>query len=70
MNKKRWIVFLIVVCLFIFFVIVNIGFLVKEEKDDGLVGIFGGDDSELLEIVIEKGNVVKKIVVLEVDGMI
>ena len=53
-----------------FSAIVNIGFSVKEEKDDGLAGIFGGDDSELSETVIEKGNAAKKIAVLEVNGTI
>src|SRR6478735_1974987 len=70
MNKKRWIALLIAACLFIFSAIVNIGFSVKEEKDDGLAGIFGGDDSELSETVIEKGNAAKKIAVLEVNGTI
>ncbi|MHA2958183.1 signal peptide peptidase SppA [Priestia megaterium] len=70
MNKKRWIALLIAACLFIFSAIVNIGLSVKEEKDDGLAGIFGGDDSELSETVIEKGNAAKKIAVLEVNGTI
>ena len=58
MNGKRWIALVIAACLFIFSAIVNIGFSAfsKDLKDDGLAGIFGGDDNEPSETVIEKGN--------------
>ncbi|MHC0037356.1 signal peptide peptidase SppA [Pseudoneobacillus sp. C159] len=70
MNGKRWAALAIAAALFIFSTIINLmsSFAFSERKSFG--DLFAMEDEKFIEEVIEKGSKLKKVAVLEVDGVI
>ncbi|MBS4191628.1 signal peptide peptidase SppA [Bacillus sp. FJAT-49705] len=71
MNGKRWAALGIAVGLFIFSVFTNfLSGLAFKDVESSVTELFASSNDALVEEVIEEGNNLKKIAVLEVDGVI
>ncbi|MCA1065953.1 signal peptide peptidase SppA [Rossellomorea aquimaris] len=71
MNAKRWTALGIAVGLFFVSVVVNFATSTMTSNfDQAFEGVLGGSDNPFSEVVIDEGNLQKRIAVLEVEGVI
>jgi protease IV len=72
MNKKRWIALSIAVGLFFISNLVNVAFnaIFSDVGEEGVSGFLQGMDEGFSETIIQEGDPNKKILVLELDGVI
>jgi protease IV len=72
MSKKRWVALGIAVALFLVSNLVNFATtaVFSEMGEDGMSGLFQGIDEGFSETVLEDGDPTKKILVLDLDGVI
>lgn len=70
MNGKRWAALVIALGVFVFSVVINFATsFADKDGDSSLMGLFASSDI-IKEEVVEEGSELKKIVVLEVNGVI
>lgn len=72
MNKKRWIAIMIAVGLFFISNLVNVASnaIFSDVGEEGMPGFFQGVNEGFSETIIEKGDPNKKVLVLDVEGVI